>query len=73
MEFYRVSDGYDRLFAHNIFILMKCLFLFAGRKIGRGSWVKTKICIVFGAEMATNSKRNQMTAVFVTCNFHPQN
>lgn len=32
--------------------------MFTEWKIGRRSWIKTKICIIIGAKMATNSKRN---------------
>lgn len=38
-------------------MFLKCV-MFTEWKIGCGSWIKTKICIIIGAEMATNSKRN---------------
>jgi len=49
----------------NNMMLTWCIvwIIFTGGKIGCGFGIETKICIVTGAEVATNSKWNQMTAV----------
>lgn len=38
-----------------IFCLIN-VFLIIGWEIGCGPWIKTKICLIAGTEMATNSK-----------------